>query len=1536
MGERGSSPKTAVQQDTFELVVKGTEGKASFAHVPDGVMKPMELEESEDLDGEELSYDEETYDGEEFKPDDAMMPNSMGTLDHRCLIKIAKMPMKPSTPAQDRDEPLGAATPVLEPRADFFRDGAKKPTAECEGVVKGFGWLCERLSLRLGDLLNWRCKTKPTGRIFPLPSSSLDLNRVLPHLDPSLECCLRCLVVGLNSLNGEGNVANVTITPIQKQVLSFLEEQCRRALSWESPEEDISWEKFFRVRGIDYKGEEVQTAQPVQWENLSPALPDEVGTVDLEEVVEHGSLHYVKHFEEYLLPPEDQVFTKPPKVMVAPEHWESVAKGLISKGICRAIHEDDIYKVDGKVLLNGLFGVSKNEFSSGFEVRRLIMNLIPLNRICRSMEGDVSTLPSWAGMTALQLHPTEDLVISSEDVRCFFYIFRVPLEWHKFLAFNKVLPVHLTDGRPGRHYLCSTVLPMGFRNSVSLAQHVHRVILKRTLSQQVSNTGFESEIRKDRHFPRSSNMYRIYLDNFDQLQKVDRHMSETIGGQPTELVQGLRSVYSSLQVPRHPKKSVEQRLKAEVQGAIVDGQQGVAYPRPEKVLRYCRLGMMLLEQDRCTQKQLQVVAGGFVYMAMYRRPLLGCLNHLWSAITAFEGHPPVVMFPLSSLVKMEIARFLCLSPLSFVDFRLTLLSEVTASDASEYGGGVTVSRGLSEWGAAASRCQVRGELLEQEDVPAVLTVGLFDGIAALRVAVDCLGWNSIGHVSVECSPEARRVVESQFPATEHFNDVTLVDEELVKTWSCRYSQSAIVVLGAGPPCQGVSGLNVDRKGALKDQRSNLYIHVGRIRNLLKKFFPWARVVSLMESVASMDDGDLQVMSTSYGDHPFLVDAQQFSLCRRPRFYWIDWEILPQDGVVLEPSNNPQRVFVEVKTQVTLDAQDFLTPGWKQVEPGPFPTFTTSRCRPSRGRRPAGLHLCASHEVARWENDWHRFPPYQYLDRYCLKNRHGELRLPNVQERECILGFPKDYTKQCFSKQWQGGEDHDSCRYTLLGNSWSVPVVTWLLGHLGTLLGLHGPVSAQAAVEFCSPGSSKSLGTFLQRPFMKSPPASANIGPTPALELVQKLAPMVSLKGQDLLLQADSEDPVKYHRLRASLPAKLWKWSTAASWRWLGQREHINVLEMRAVLCALRYRLERQLQTRVKFIHMVDSLVVLHSLSRGRSSSRKLRRTLLRINSYDKALQKFFTYLQQNQLSLPTQKHLMDGLTSDYIEHLWSTGEGRALAADTLAAIQDAQPQVKGSLQGTWRLLKTWNTTELPNRAPPMPMEVLEAMVGHALLKQRPLFAISLLLGFHGLLRTGEILGLTKRSFSITSDNQTVLISLGLTKGGRRQGVSESVKLSLVDVTRRIKQWLDDPHSPQQLTGTPHQWRKLFNETITALGWESLELRPYSLRRGGSTFQFRQHGSLDRLMLHGRWLAAKTARLYVNEGMAVLTSIAIPWNKFTRTLRTQYLHSVSLPLPPLEPLRSRAGAGGKRNKNKAHQRKKELRRSCKGCVLRQTL
>ena len=343
------------------------------------------------------------------------------------------------------------------------------------------------------------------------------------------------------------------------------------------------------------------------------------------------------------------------------------------------------------------------------------MNLIPLNGVVRGFDGDISTLPSWAGMAPLHLQPHEDLLVSSEDVRAFFYIFRVPSSWHPFLAFNRPLPERLCGERSGRWYPCSSVLPVGFKNSVSLAQRVHRYVLKKALGQ-VGLQGSEAELRKDRPFTVSNPMHRVYLDNFDELERASKVVAAVIEGKPSQLIHGLQEVYASMGIPRHPKKAVARSRMAEVQGAMVDGHLGVAYPKVEKVLRYAHLAKLLLEAGKASMKQMQIIGGGFVYMAMFRRPLLCSLNHIWQFIVECNGFPPVVQFPLPPEVKKELARFIGMIPLAYMDFRTEVSQVVTASDASESGGGVTASEGVTPLGAIASSCQVRGDVVEPSEI----------------------------------------------------------------------------------------------------------------------------------------------------------------------------------------------------------------------------------------------------------------------------------------------------------------------------------------------------------------------------------------------------------------------------------------------------------------------------------------------------------------------------------------------------------------------------------------------------------------------------------------------------------------------------------------------------------------------------------------------------------------------------------------------------------------------------------------------------
>lgn len=201
------------------------------------------------------------------------------------------------------------------------------------------------------------------------------------------------------------------------------------------------------------------------------------------------------------------------------------------------------------------------------------------------------------------------------------------------------------------------------------------------------------------------------------------------------------------------------------------------------------------------------------------------------------------------------------------------------------------------------------------------------------------------------------------------------------------------------------------------------------------------------------------------------------------------------------------------------------------------------------------------------------------------------------------------------------------------------------------------------------------------------------------------------------------------------------------------------------------------------------------------------------NRYNKAMDQFFAFLKANQQVLPHQRSSLDPLVCEYLEHLWSQGHGRALASDTVAALQDFDPKIRGHLPGAWRLLRTWSMNEVPNRAPPLPEHVLQAMAGWAFFHQHFSFGVSLLLGYYGMLRTGELVGLRSSHIMVDQHRDRAVISLGLTKAGKRQGAAESCVLGLDIAVRYLRRWksLSKPTTP--FCSTPQRWRILFNEAI---------------------------------------------------------------------------------------------------------------------------
>lgn len=210
-----------------------------------------------------------------------------------------------------------------------------------------------------------------------------------------------------------------------------------------------------------------------------------------------------------------------------------------------------------------------------------------------------------------------------------------------------------------------------------------------------------------------------------------------------------------------------------------------------------------------------------------------------------------------------------------------------------------------------------------------------------------------------------------------------------------------------------------------------------------------------------------------------------------------------------------------------------------------------------------------------------------------------------------MGFPLNFTAGCLPKSKQKGSEYNDCRLTLLGNSWNVIVIASLFSQLFHRLGIISKRSPQDILDAAAAGGCPSAqGRLIRLPLnpSRSPCGDAS------LVLAQRLCNLISIKGEDILLSTPTSQQAKFHRLRATIPSKCWKWKIIAGWKWQRSGDHINCLELRAILTSLRWRIEHAGHYNLRFVHLTDSLVCLHALSRGRSSSRKMRRTMSRINA----------------------------------------------------------------------------------------------------------------------------------------------------------------------------------------------------------------------------------------------------------------------------------------------------------------------------------
>ena len=280
----------------------------------------------------------------------------------------------------------------------------------------------------------------------------------------------------------------------------------------------------------------------------------------------------------------------------------------------------------------------------------------------------------------------------------------------------------------------------------------------------------------------------------------------------------------------------------------------------------------------------------------------------------------------------------------------------------------------------------------------------------------------------------------------------------------------------------------------------------------------------------------------------------------------------------------------------------------------------------------------------------------------------------------------------------------------------------------------------------------------------------------------------------------------------------------------------------------------------------------------------------------------------------------DLVLASYIEELYHTGEGITTASDTLCGLHHYMPSLRGQLRQSWRLYRIWRKVEKPQQAPPFPILVFLGLLGRCLEMDHLRFAALLCLGFWGMLRTGEILNLQRRHLLFSDEN--LVIQLGLTKTGLRRAIDENVVIYEEVPRLIIAAFLDIAKlGPMDYlwSKTPQQFRASFRWLLSFFKIQHL-FRPYSLRRGGATEDFRQHGLMERTLLRGRWGTSTAARHYVQEGLTVLTALQIPQKFYIVLLSYAKSYFGDLPVVRSAPGYVDSAAGGSLRKGNSKRKK----------------
>eukprot|EP00435_Cladocopium_sp_Y103_P003960 s4316_g1.t1 len=237
----------------------------------------------------------------------------------------------------------------------------------------------------------------------------------------------------------------------------------------------------------------------------------------------------------------------------------------------------------------------------------------------------------------------------------------------------------------------------------------------------------------------------------------------------------------------------------------------------------------------------------------------------------------------------------------------------------------------------------------------------------------------------------------------------------------------------------------------------------------------------------------------------------------------------------------------------------------------------------------------------------------------------------------------------------------------------------------------------------------------------------------------------------------------------------------------------------------------------------------------------------------------------------------------YGKDLFQSGRSYSKYAETINGVTALRPTLRRQLAAAWDLAFNWVVSEPHEHHAALPLSILLALSGLALLWGWVREACVLLMTWTGLLRIGEVFAAVRSDLILPRDAapgmRSCLLKIHQPKTRGRSAKHQVAKIDFPDVIALLdavfgrsdpleKIW---PMSPQAM-------RSKFKQLQSALGLKVSREGghvPYelsSLRPGGATFYLTQTEDGEYVRRKGRWLSTKVLEIYIQEAVAATSPL----------------------------------------------------------------